>query len=96
MCVRFASVAGVEGAGCRDVEGHDAEARGAFDLTKSDAIGFFGCEGRVDLAVGCDRDLAAEDGIVEGQRLAGLGAEIEVGGGGDGHVVVLAQVMSLL
>jgi hypothetical protein len=48
-------------------------------------LGFLGGEGWIDLAMGGDHDFAAEDGLVEAERLTGLIAEVKVGRGGDGH-----------
>jgi hypothetical protein len=36
------------------------------------------------LAVGADRELAAEDGVVKRERLAGVAGEVEMGDDADG------------
>src|SRR5690606_39261001 len=73
-----------------NVEGHDAKTLGALDMSPSDVLGLLWREAGIGLTVGYQRGLAAKDRLVEGQRRAGLAAEIEVGGGGNAHGDLLA------
>lgn len=55
------------------------------DASEGDVVALAGLLDGVDVLVGGEGDLAAEDRLVERERLAGLTAEVDVGGGADAH-----------